>query len=397
MRSNGPLLLVAALAFSACGDDDPSTDPDAAAPDAAAPDAAAPDSTTHPDLSAALEAIRAGHGIPALTAALASPDAVLEIGAAGTRHRDTDVAVTTEDVWHIGSCTKAMTATLVAFAVEEGRLAWDTTLAEALPALAEQMHADYRDVPIEWLLVHRAGTWSTFEGHEADLAPLSDDDPVDVQRAMFAEIVLSQAPELAPGTAFAYSNAGYMIAGAILEVAYGMPWEELLTDRLFDPLGMASCGFGPPGTTAEALDQPWGHGGDDLTPVPPDSVYADNPPAVGPAGTVHCALADWAKFGALQLGAHDELLDAATLGRLHTPPFPDDDYALGWALGTDPLVGNLLVHDGSNTMWLAVIMLLPDEDRILLVAANAATAATSVAVNDALIELAGRRDADADR
>jgi CubicO group peptidase (beta-lactamase class C family) len=351
-----------------------------------------PDAGTDPtSLSAALETIRAAHGIPALTAALATADGVVEIGAAGTRHRDTDVAVTTEDRWHLGSCTKAMTATLIAFAVDDGRLAWDTTLAEALPGLAAEMHADYRDVPIEWLLAHRAGTWSTFEGHEQELEQISLEDPVAVQRATFADIVLRAPPELAPGTAFAYSNAGYMIAGAILEAEYGIPWEDLITNRLFGPLGMASCGFGPPGTTS-ALDQPWGHAGAAMTPVPPDDPFSDNPPLVGPAGTVHCALADWATFGALHHGAHPELLTAASLARLHTPPVPADGYALGWALGSDPLVGNYVAHDGSNTLWLAVIMLLPDEGYTLLVAANAATEATSTAVNDALIELAGRRD-----
>lgn len=358
----------------ACGGDDAPPSPDAGTV----------------ELHAALETIRATHQIPALTAALASPDGVLEIAAVGTRHRDTTVPVTVDDQWHLGSCTKAMTATLVAMAVEEGRLSWTTTLAQALPALAPRMDAAYRDVPIEWLLAHRAGTWTTFEGHEAELSGLSDEDSLVEQRAEFTELVLTTPPELPPGTAFGYSNAGYMIAGAILEATYGVGWEQLLTDRLFTPLAMTSCGFGPPGTTA-ALDQPWGHTGAAMTPTAPDDVNADNPPAVGPAGTVHCALADWAKFGALQLGGPPELLTATSLDRLHTPLFPSDGYALGWIRGTDPLVGNYLAHDGSNTLWLAVVFLLPDEDRMLLVAANAATEATSVGVNETLIELAHRR------
>jgi D-alanyl-D-alanine carboxypeptidase len=374
------LLLALPLLVAACGDDAPADGPDAGAPDAS-PSVA---------LGDALETIRAAHGIPALTAALARNDGIVEIGAAGTRHRDTDVAVTTADRWHLGSCTKAMTATLIAFAVDDGLLAYDTTLAEAFPDLAADMHADYRDVPVEWLLVHRAGTWSTFEGHEEELAAIDDSDPLEVQRAAFTRIVLTAPPERAPGTGFAYSNAGYINAGALLERLRGAPWETVIGDELFEPIGMSSCGFGAPGTTPEALDQPWGHDGAAMTPVPPGPL-ADNPPAVGPAGTVHCALEDWAKFGALHLGAHPDLLDPALLERMHTPPFAADAYAHGWALGTDPLVGDYLVHDGSNTLWLAVIMLLPDEDVTLLTAANAMTPATEVAVNDALIELAGRR------
>lgn len=360
------LLALSLVVLAACGDD-----------------AAQPD-----DLSTALESIRAAHDVPALSAALATTSGVVEIGAAGTRHAGTSVAVTTSDQWHLGSCTKAMTATLVAMAVEEGRLGWDTTLAEALPGLTG-MHASYRDVPVEWLLVHRAGTWSTFEGHEAELETLSDADPVEVQRAQFAALVLRAAPERTPGSAYAYSNAGYMIAGAILERLYGVSWETLITERLFAPLGMSSCGFGAPGSAA-ALDQPWGHAGPTMVPVPPGPA-ADNPPAVGPAGTVHCALADWAKFGALQLGAHPELIAPASLTRMHTPPFAADAYAHGWVLGNDPLVGDFLLHDGSNTLWLAVIMLLPADQQMLLVAANAATDETTAAVNEALITLAGRR------
>jgi CubicO group peptidase (beta-lactamase class C family) len=372
--------LLPCLLVVACGGDAPPADPDAGA---------TPDADDDTSLGAALERIRADHEIPALTAALADTDGIVEIGAAGTRHRDTDVAVTTADRWHLGSCTKAMTSTLIAFAVEEELLTWETTLAEALPGLADAMHADYREVPLEWLLVHRAGTWSTFEGHEEELEQISDEDPLEVQRATFAEIVLTAPPELAPGSGFAYSNAGYIIAGAILERIYDQPWEALMTERIFEPLDMTSCGFGAPGTE-EALDEPWGHAGAAMTPVPPGP-YADNPPAVGPAGTVHCGLADWAKFGALHLGAHPELVEAASLARMHTPVFAEDSYAHGWLLGTDPLVGDYVAHDGSNTLWLAVIMLLPDEDQLLLTAANSATQATGVAVNDALIEVAGRR------
>jgi CubicO group peptidase (beta-lactamase class C family) len=363
MRTQPPLLAFL-LVSAACGGD---TEPPPPSP-----------------LTDELEAIRTEHGVPALAFAVGSATELIDQAATGTRHRDTDVRVTTGDRWHLGSDTKAMTATLLAMAVEEGRIAWSTTLAEALPAITD-MHAAYRTVPIDALLAHRAGTWTTFAGHEAALSSIPESAPVATQRAMFADIMLGEAPELAPGTAFGYSNAGYMVAGAILERLYGMPWEALMTERLFTPLGMTSCGFGAPGSAA-ALDQPWGHDGDGHEPVPPGP-FADNAPVLGPAGTAHCALDDWMAFGALQLGTHPELVSPASLTKLHTSL--GDGYALGWGVGTHPQLGAFLAHDGSNTLWYARIVVALEEERILLVTSNAGSAAATAAVDaatDLLIE-----------
>ena len=74
-----------------------------------------------------------------------------------------------------------------------------------------------------------------------------------------------------------------MIAGAALERATSRRWEDLLREHVFAPLRMTSCGFGPPGSRA-LIDQPWGHdpAGTAMAPTP----AADNPPGLGPAGTM---------------------------------------------------------------------------------------------------------------
>ena len=59
-------------------------------------------------------------------------------------------------------------------------------------------------------------------------------------------------------TEFLYSNAGYVIAGAMLEQVTGESWEELIRTEVFEPLGMTRAGFGAPGS-ADAVDQPRGH------------------------------------------------------------------------------------------------------------------------------------------
>jgi D-alanyl-D-alanine carboxypeptidase len=150
----------------------------------------------------------------------------------------------------------------------------------------------------------------------------------------------------------------------------GGGWEQLIQEELFTPLGMASCGFGAPGS-AGALDQPWGH--DVTTPVSPGPL-ADNPPSLGPAGTVHCSLVDWGKFLAVHLhGARNEtvpLVSQATLTELQTPP-AGGDYACGWGVVDRPWAGGTaLTHTGSNTYWLATAWLAPAKNTTLAVVTN---------------------------
>jgi CubicO group peptidase (beta-lactamase class C family) len=368
-------LLLPALLLAACGDPAP-IDPDASPPDAPPAD----------DLAADLTAVRDAHGVPALAAAIGSRDQLIDIAAVGTRHRDTTVAVEPDDRFHLGSDTKAMTATLIAMAIDEGRLDWDTTLAELLPGIVD-MHPDYAAVPIDALLAHRAGAWTDLLEHLDELAGIPDDALPRDQRRRFAEIMLAEPPELPPGTAYGYSNAGYMIAGTVLEELHDMPWEQLIEERLFAPLDMDSCGFGAPGTTA-LVDEPWGHAGEEMTPVPPDHPGSDNPPWLGPAGTVHCALPDWMQFARIQLGGGPRLVSDEALVRLHTSL--GDDYALGWLVGDHPELGRWIGHDGSNTLWYARIVVFFDHDRALVIASNAASTAAVTAVEDAMVALIDR-------
>ena len=60
--------------------------------------------------------------------------------------------------------------------------------------------------------------------------------------------MLKDAPANRPGSTYAYSNVGYALAGLMAEQVTGESWETLMRQRLFEPLGMASAGFGSPGS-----------------------------------------------------------------------------------------------------------------------------------------------------
>jgi CubicO group peptidase (beta-lactamase class C family) len=320
-------------------------------------------------LDALLEPIRAQFELPALGGAVVTGKGLIAVGACGVRARGKDVKVTVDDKWHLGSCTKAMTATLVAKLVERGDLKWSTTIGEVLTPWSQKRKDAWRDVPIEWLLQNRSGMCGNPPGALWSKLWKTEDSP-STARAWFAGQLLEVEPEAEPGTKFIYSNQGFMVAGALVQKLKKTSWEELMVDELFTPLGMHSAGFGPPGTAGK-LDQPLGHASEPIDVGP----RADNPPALGPAGTVHCSLGDWAKFVAAHLnGANgvDGALKAGTFQKLHTSA-PGQEYAMGWGRSAREWAGgDVLTHSGSNTMWFCVVWIAPKKDVAFLATTNIA-------------------------
>jgi CubicO group peptidase (beta-lactamase class C family) len=312
---------------------------------------------------------------------------IVEIGAAGVRRAGSNEKVSIDDRWHIGSCTKSMTATLAAMLIEDGRLRWETTVGETLkntPKLA----AGWQEVTLEQLLQHRGGApeqpprdlWAAAGKHSG--TPLQ-------QRRDFVSGLLRTAPESKPGERYNYSNQGYSIAGVMIEKVTGRPWEDLIRERLFKPLGMKSAGFGAPSMRG----QPLGHEGKrpPLRPKEPGP-GDDNPAAIGPAGTVHCSIADFARYAAwhAERGRGEKaLLKPESFTRLHQPA-SGGDYASGWSVAERPWAGGkALTQTGSNTMWYAVIWVAPEKRAAFVATTNAASDTAFAACDEAIAHLIG--------
>ncbi|WP_179379124.1 serine hydrolase domain-containing protein [Jannaschia marina] len=263
-------------------------------------------------------------------------DGETEIAADGMTHEG-GRPVAAADAWHIGSITKSMTATLAARLVEQGRIEWDATLGDVLDA-----PKPWRDVTLVDLLTHRSGMEANLPLWRTVLRP---------DRPAYVAAMLNRDPEGERGN-YLYSNAGYTLAGAMLEVAGGAPWEALMAREVFAPLGMEGMGFGAP-------DGIWGHRGRAVPPGP----RADNLPAMGPAGTAHGPPAAILTYLAAHARRDPAFLPPAAWERLHTPI---EDYALGWGVRD-----GVLFHAGSNTMWLAQVAI--EGDTAVFVAVNAFT------------------------
>jgi len=324
-------------------------------------------------VSESLEAIRVRHGLPALAAAVVRRGRVVAVEAVGVRKAGAPVRATREDQFHIGSCTKAMTATLVGQLVEDGKMSWDTSLADALPGLARDMHSGFRPVTLRQLLLHQGGLHPNLPESKAWPDVTRGATPRE-QRRCFARAHLTAPPAYPPGTKTVYANAGYAIVGAIIERVLDRPYEQALCEKIFTPLGMTSAGFGAPGTPGET-DQPWQHRLDAagrLCPIAPGP-DSDNPDVLAPAGKVHCSMGDWAKFAAQHLPtalSATRLVRQETLRVLHDAP-DGQGFALGWIVCERPWGGGkVLTHAGSNTMNYAVAWLAPKRDFAVLVATN---------------------------
>lgn len=324
--------------------------------------------------------------LPGVCVAVLEGGRRVRMAAAGVRKAGGRAEITIDDRFHIGSCTKAMTATMIACVVRDTDLSWDSTVAEILPELAEQCHPDYRGVTLRQLLDHHGGVPANsllmnFTDKKRSLTK---------QREQLLTGALEKEPKVKPGTRYEYSNLGYLLAALMAESVTGQSWEELMQQHVFDPLGMESAGFGPPAGNRK-IDQPWGHHEKSGKHFPAN---IDNPPVLGPAGRVHCSLADWARFAALHMGHVPETRESespaftASMVEFLHQPVDDADYTFGWIVSKRRWAGGkALAHSGSNTVWYATIWIAPELDRAFLVGTNTGQKNADAACNAVIGEL----------
>jgi CubicO group peptidase (beta-lactamase class C family) len=322
------------------------------------------------DLAPILQPILEESKLPSLAAALVKGNEIVSTGAVGVRKLGEPDKVTVDDKYHLGSCTKTMTATLTAILIEEGLLTWETTIGDVL----SPVHRDYKDVTVEQLLAHVGGfakecppeIWQQAYADQGKLSPVK-------QRQSFTRALLKRKPDYEPGTKTVYSNQGYAVAGVMLETLAKKPWEDLMREKIFKPLDMKTAGFRAP-----QPDQPWGH--KDGKPVAPEP-HGDNPDAIGPAATVHASIGDWAKFARYHLRNKNE--------KLHSTLKNSGKHGIGgWLVLDIPQMGGHCIQMvGSNTMWKAVMWILPGKDTAILVTTNSAAENTDKICNDVVLAL----------
>jgi dipeptidyl aminopeptidase/acylaminoacyl peptidase/CubicO group peptidase (beta-lactamase class C family) len=294
------------------------------------------------------------------------PDDLVE-AAHGLLNVDTGVAATTDSVFQIGSISKVWTTTVVMQLVEEGRLDLDAPLVEVLPELRLSEPEVTKQVTMRHLLTHTSG----IDGDVFTDTGRGDDC---LERYVAQLAGVAQNHPL--GATWSYCNAGFVIAGRVVEKLTGTTWDAAVRERITTPLGLTRTGTLP----EEALlhRAAVGHTGET---EPVRAPVWGLPRAMGPAGLIHSTAADVLAFARPHLDggrAPDgtRLLGAESVATMASPQADlPDKHTLGdsWGLGWIRFAWDgrrLLGHDGNTIGQSASLRLLPDEGLAVAVLTN---------------------------
>lgn len=278
-----------------------------------------PAATPLPPPPASLEEFRAQAaaileetGIPGAGIALVRADGVEWAGGVGLADRDAAIPVTADTHFRAGSISKTFVAMALVQQYEDGTLELDAPVSELAPLVRIDNPWEATDpVTVRHLLQHTAGFDDMHFNEMYNLTSPPDMALVDVLRRNPA----SRRVRWRPGTRMSYSNPGYGLAGYVLEQVTGQPYETVIAERIFQPLGMTSSSF----VLTDADHAVLARGYDSRTgpPVPYTQIY------LRPAGNLHTSAAELGRFVQLLLNwgetAEELVVDPEYLSNMERP------------------------------------------------------------------------------
>ena len=289
--------------------------------------------------------------------------------AVGQRDLENKLPMTLDTRFRIASMTKPITSVAVLMLYEEGRLQLDDPVSKFIPAFADARvytgadaagnittEALKRPITIRHLLTHTSGlgygpgydqtsplakTWAGLNLGGADTA-------AEKVRKLTAVPLYSQ-----PGEAWRYSYA-HDVLGYLVEVVSGMPFDEFLKTRLFDPLGMQHTGFFIPSADAPLLAGVYRHtkeGGLERVDGGPSKAPIKRPPFLSGGGGLISTAGDYLRFAQMLANggsfAGHQYLSPVTVALMTSNQVADDAMAkywgdnsrgLGYGLGVAPII-----------------------------------------------------------
>jgi len=172
---------------------------------------------------------------PGAAVLVARGDVVLYRGARGRGSIELGLPLSADHVFRIGSVTKQFSAAGLLKLAEEGKLTLDDPLTKFVPG-----YPNGDKVTVRMLLNHTSGIRSYTSMPGVMEGPIQKD----VTTAQLIDTFKNEKPDFAPGDGWDYNNSGYVLVGAVIEAASGMPWHAYLKQALFAPLGMTHTGYG---------------------------------------------------------------------------------------------------------------------------------------------------------
>lgn len=298
-------------------------------------------------------------GAPGLAWAIVRDGTVIS-GACGVVRLGTDRKVTPDTPFLLGSISKSFTAMAVLQLVEAGKVDLDAAVSTYLPAFRGQPGGA---ITLRQLLSHTSG-WSTLQGNQPRKGEGEGGGGGEDELKRRVADMASWTPAYAPGARWAYSNANYLILGAVIEAVSGQSYQAYVENRILRPLGMDHS-FVVDGKQHNEMATghlPWFGGKRPLDGSRPVRSAA-------PAGGVVASAGDVARYLAAMMNGQDDVISARHKAMMLRPaskasPF----YGLGWFI--DGKRGRVS-HSGTSPGVETLATMVPAEKAGVVVLVNA--------------------------
>lgn len=284
--------------------------------------------------------------------------------------RDGDEPVAVDARFRVGSITKTFVAAVIMQLADERRLRLDDPLSRYVPA------SPWGDVTLRQLLSHTGGVPDhTLAAGFADA--LLDQPARRWRTAEVLDLVTDRDRDFAPGTAYAYSNTGYVLLGRVIGSVTGHTWAHAVRQRIIEPLGLDDTSIAGVDDAATDTVAGWfdtsGDGFDDRISGPWPALDTTE----GPAGAVVTTAPDLVRFARALFDG--DLVSRTARREMTTPgPFhpPHSNYGLGIELRRPGYRTAVQGHSGSLPGYPATRWYEPARRRVIVVLANAYRSST---------------------
>jgi CubicO group peptidase (beta-lactamase class C family) len=284
----------------------------------------------------------------------------------GVTSVENPLPVTTDTLFQIGSTTKTFTGTVAMRLVEAGKLDLDAPVRTYLPSLRLADEGTAAGVTMRHLLNHTGG----WVGDYFDDTGAGDDALEQIVARMI------DVPQLTPlGQVWSYNNAGFYIAGRVIEVLTGQPYENVVREFIFEPLGMTKSLF----FAGDAITERTAVGHIVRDGVPEVARPWPLARAAHPVGGIASTARDQVRYARFQMGdgtapAGARLLTRASLALMQAPATPAG--SANGSVGITWMVRNLggvklVRHGGGTHGQLSAFLMVPERGFAITVLTNA--------------------------
>jgi|HubBroStandDraft_3_1064219.scaffolds.fasta_scaffold03780_3 CubicO group peptidase (beta-lactamase class C family) len=288
----------------------------------------------------------------------------------GVTSVENPLPVTPDTLFQIGSITKTFTATVVMRLVEAGKLELGAPVRKVMPAFRVRDEEASRSATVLTLLTHMGG----WEGDLFDDAGNGDDA---LGRVVDRMAGLEQVTPF--NSSWSYNNAGFLLAGRLVELATGKPYEAALGELLIQPLGLRDTLVFPSDVMTRRFAV--GHAG------PLDKPFVLRPwpipRSLAPAGGLAASVGDLLRYAEFHLGdgaapGGARLLSRDSMRRMQQTQVAiagtdGDEMAIGWQVRR---IGELreIWHDGFSVGQQALVSMVPSRGLAVALLANSVRA-----------------------